>query len=176
MEMNNVFILRDIINFGGGQVIGRKKLQKIAYIIQEFTGAFTPPLKYGWNYYGVYSYDLASTLTIGKFFDVFNETPVIDHNYRSYAIMTKVEGQTLSVVENEFVRNLMSFLNSKEPRLLEVLSSIIYFKKEGLSDEAVITKLQEFKGHLSGFYADAYAAVEKIKGMSKEYGPRNGAE
>ena len=74
MEMDNVFILRDVISLGGGQVLGRKKLQKIVYIMQEFMGIFDPPFKYRWNYYGVYSYDLAAALDVGKFFDIFTET------------------------------------------------------------------------------------------------------
>ena len=169
MEMDNVFILRDVISLGGGQVLGRKKLQKIVYIMQEFMGIFDPPFKYRWNYYGVYSYDLAAALDVGKFFDIFTENPVMDYNYQSYALKVNSSPGETAIIKNGLAAWLMQFLNAKEPRLLEVLSSIIYFENEGLSREAIISKLHEFKGHLEYFYEDAYIALMKIREVFEKH-------
>lgn len=165
MEMNNVFVLRDMINLCGGQVIGRKKMQKIVYIVQEFANPFELPFEYKWNYYGVYSNDLTDELRIGQFFKIFEETPVKEHGYQSYAIKVKDNTEPTDAIRNKLLGELMRFLNSKEPRLLEVISSIVFFEKEGFSQDEINSRLLEFKGHLKEFFDDAYDALEIIKGM-----------
>lgn len=165
MEMNNIFILKDLISLGGGQIKGRKKMQKIVYIIQELKNPFKPSFKFEWNYYGVYSDELANELRIGEFFNIVKETPIEEYGYHSYAIETVNDTVTKStpIKENIQLGELMKFLNSKEARVLEVLSSIIFFKQKGFSKEEAKDKLFEFKGHLEGFFDEAYDVLEKLK-------------
>ncbi len=59
----------------------------------------------------------------------------------------------------------MVYLNSKEPRLLEVLSSILYFKKQDYSKDEIDALLHEYKGHLTDFFEQAYIDLEKAKGI-----------
>lgn len=172
MDMNNIFILKDLVNLGGGQVMGRKKMQKIIYIIQEeFGNLFDPSFEFKWNFYGVYSDELASELSIGEFFNIFRETPVKKYDYLSYAIevVDETVTETTSVIQNEQLNKLMRFLNDKESRLLEVLSSIIFFRGKGLPEEGIECELFKFKGHLRGFFDDAYAALEKVREISNSY-------
>ena len=44
MDLNNILILRDIINLGAVKLPEIKKMHKIVFIIQEFTNYFNPPL------------------------------------------------------------------------------------------------------------------------------------
>lgn len=60
----------------------------------------------------------------------------------------------------------MQSLNDKESRLLEVLSSIIFFKGKGLSEEEIRCELFKFKGHLREFFDDAYVALEETEKIS----------
>lgn len=166
MEMNNIHKLRDMINLGGKQIKGRKKMQKIVYIVQDLVNPFNPPFEFKWNFYGVYSDELAGELNVGEFFNIFKETLVIEYNYRSYAIEVLDDTEPVSTDENEQLRKLMQFLNAQEPRLLEVLSSIIYFKNKGCSETEIKSQLLEFKGHLAEFYDDAYNALEEIQKIS----------
>jgi len=166
MDLNDVLVLRDMISLGGGQIIGRKKMQKIVYIAQKFSNPFNVPLAYKWNYYGVYSDELTSKLRIGQFFKIFEEIPVMDYGYQSYAIRVKDNTEKTHAINNNVLKELMQHLNSKEPRLLEVISSIIYFKNEGLTEEEIDLRLREFKGHLEKFFAPAYDDLKKIKKMT----------
>ena len=113
MEMNNIFILKDLISLGGGQIKGRKKMQKIVYIIQELKNPFKPSFKFEWNYYGVYSDELANELRIGEFFNIVKETPIEEYGYHSYAIETVNDTVTKStpIKENIQLGELMKFLN-----------------------------------------------------------------
>ncbi|MFA5536977.1 MAG: hypothetical protein WDA53_07400 [Bacillota bacterium] len=138
-------------------------MQKIVYIVQEFVNPFNPPFEYKWNYYGVYSEELAGEVNIGEFFNIFKETPVIEYNYQSYAIEIPGDAEMTGAEQNVLLGSLMAFLNDQEPRLLEVLSSIIFFEKKGLSEEEINAQLLKFKGHLHEFFDDAYEALEKIK-------------
>lgn len=167
MEMNNIFILKDLIDLGGGQIMGRKKIQKIIYIIQEMKNPFQPPFEFKWNYYGVYSDELADELSVGEFFNIIQETPVVEYDYRSYAIETVEETMTEAtfIKEDTQLRKLIQFLNGKESRLLEVLSSIMFFEKKGFTDEEVRNEVFRFKGHLREFFDDAYNVLNEIKVM-----------
>ena len=169
MDLNNILILRDIINLGGGQVTGNKKMHKIVFIIQEFTNYFNPPFEYKWNYYGVYSDELTSKLRIGRFFKIFEEIPVREYGYQSYAIRVKDNTEPTHAMDSDVIKELMQFLNSKEPRLLEVISSIIYFRNEGLTREEVDLRLLEFKGHLEKFFDKAYDDLIEINSMISKY-------
>lgn len=169
MDMNNIFILKDLVNLGGGQVMGRKKMQKIIYIIQEkFGNLFEPSFEFKWNFYGVYSDELASELSIGEFFNIFRETPVKRYDYLSYAIevVDETVTETTFITQNEQLNKLMQFLNDKESRLLEVLSSIIFFRGKGFSVEEIECELFKFKGHLREFFDDAYVALGEVEKIS----------
>lgn len=165
MDLSNVFILRDLINFGGGQIEGRKKIHKIVYIIQQLANPFQPPYEFRWNYYGVYSEDLAGELSIGEFFGILRETPIMEYGYRTYAIEVADETNHSVIAGDERLKRLVAYLNSKEPRLLEVLSSIMFFENEGLKGEAINEKLYAYKGHLAEFFDEAYRVYEELKAM-----------
>lgn len=163
MDLKNTLKLRDLVTLCGGKIIGRKKMQKIVFVVQEYENPFEPPFEYRWNYYGVYSADLSHELGISQFFNILREIPVIDHGYQSYAITVVDEADATPLMEDKKLKALARFLNEKEPRLLEALSSIIFFRKQGCSPEEVHSKLMASKGHLSRFYEEAYSALREIE-------------
>lgn len=59
----------------------------------------------------------------------------------------------------------VAYLNSKEPRLLEVVSSIIFFEKEGYKGEEIDEKLSAYKGHLAEFFDEAYRTYRELQDM-----------
>lgn len=163
MNWKNTRKLRDLVKLCGGEIVGRKKMQKIVFIIQECVDPFEPSFEYRWNYYGVYSTDLSSELEIGQFFKILQETPVNEHGYQSYAITVIDEVEATPLMENEKLKSLAEFLNAQESRLLEVISSIIFFRKQGYSPEEEKAQLAALKGHLSDFFEEAYSVLEKIE-------------
>lgn len=171
MELNNVFKLRDIIELGGGQIIGRKKIQKMVYIMQELTEPFDPPFRFKWNYYGVYSEELTGELGLGEFFGIIKEKQIAGYRYRTFAIEAADDSNPTGLKNDQKIKELVSFLNRQEPRLLEVLSSIIFFEKECSTDEEVQAKLIEHKGHLKDAFADAASTYARIKNMTKHRKP-----
>ncbi len=167
MNLENTRKLRDLIKLCGGEIIGRKKMQKIVFIVQRYLDPFKPSFEYQWDHYGVYSVDLSNELEIGQFFNMLEETSVLDHGYQSYAITVVDDTKATFFVEDEKLIALTEFLYGKEPRLLEVLSSIIYFRDQGCSPTEEGTKLRALKGHLCDFFNDAYLALEEVEEIVK---------
>lgn len=165
MKLDNVFMLRDVVKLGGEQIKGRKKMQKIIYILQQLVNPFEPPFKFKWNYYGVYSDELAGELGIGEFFGILKEKPIMEYGYQTYAIVAVDDSNPTRIASNEQVKSLITSLNDKEPRLLEVLSSILYFENEGLTEDKINDQLLAYKGHLKEFFDEAYNVYKEIKGM-----------
>ncbi|NLJ72245.1 MAG: hypothetical protein GX333_04425 [Syntrophomonadaceae bacterium] len=161
--LDNIYILRDIINIAGGHIVGRKKLQKIIYIIQQLCNPFNNPYEYRWNYYGVFSEELASEIHTGKVFGIFGENYIDEYGYRTYVIEV-IDSSNLSDIEkNKQLKSIVEFLVSKEPRVLEVISSIMYFQSRGLDKLEIEKKLNELKGHLSSFFECAFTAQEELQ-------------
>lgn len=163
MDISNVLVIRDLINLSGGQVIGKKKIQKIIYIVQKkFDNIFDPPLEFEWDFYGVYSNELAHELSIGEYFNIFKEVSVKEYNYLNYAIETVNKTQATFITQNKKLKEVMIFLNNKELRFLEILSFIILLKERGFSKDKIGHELLKFRKHLKESFTEAYTTLENM--------------
>ncbi len=163
--LDDIYVLRDIINISGGKIEGRKKIQKIIYIIQQLSSPFSNPYEYRWNYYGVFSEELASEIHMGQAFGILGESYKEEYGYRTYIIEATDSSNSSDIGANVQLNNVIRFLASKEPRILEVISSIMYFQNKGLDKEEVENKLRELKGHLSAFFEEAFDAHTELVGL-----------
>ncbi|TYO96608.1 hypothetical protein [Desulfallas thermosapovorans] len=163
--LENIYMVRDIINLAGGQIKGRKKMQKIIYILQQLAKPFRKPYEFRWNFYGVYSDELASELNVGEIFGILRERCLEEHGYRTFIIETVDNSNASGIEKDEQVKQLVTYLAAKESRVLEVLSSIIFFKDQGYADAALEEKLHVFKGHLASFFDEAFTTYNELTGV-----------
>ena len=137
-----------------GVVHGRKKLQKIVFIASELGLLPHQYHDFDWNYYGVYSYELASDIDIANRLQFVKEEEEYDGLNTSY----KYElGEKGNEVKTEFKLNGdQKFILEKDARFLEVLSSIFYFARKYNDDDKIRDILSKFKGHLSSYFDEAF--------------------
>lgn len=161
---DNINILCDIVKSCDGKIVGRKRMHKIFFILQE--GGFLPGkyYKFRWNYYGVYSDELASDISVGEFFDLLRETEEVEGSYKTYVIeCSNNDDYYTDIVRNPRYLKAVELINRQETRVMEVLSSIMYFEKQGLSKAEIEKRLDIFKGHLKPFFADAFRINDELK-------------
>ncbi|MFZ5753023.1 MAG: hypothetical protein ACOY3J_02185 [Bacillota bacterium] len=160
--LENIFALRDVISMCGGKIRGRKKIQKIIYILQELSDPPLKPYQFKWNYYGVYSEELANDLSVGESFGILKENEEEEYGYRTYIIEAVDSSNPTRLCRDQNLKSIVQYLSQQETRVLEVLSSIIFFKNEGLDGEELKGKLHTFKGHLAAFFDQAFAAYDEL--------------
>ncbi len=160
--LEKIYMVRDIINLSGGKIKGRKKVHKIIYITQQLANPFSKPYEYRWNYYGVYSDELATELNVGQLFGILRENYQEDYGYRTYTIEAVDRSNSSGIEKNDQMKKLIPYLADKESRVLEVLSSIMFFKNRGLAGKELKNKLYDFKGHLAPFFDEAFNAYSEL--------------
>ncbi|MCL6479728.1 MAG: hypothetical protein K6T65_15230 [Peptococcaceae bacterium] len=155
-------VISDVVKSCGGKIVGRKKMHKIFFILQELGFLKNTFYNFRWNYYGVYSDELSNDIEIAEFFDILREREEKDGGYRVYVIESVQQDYCTSIVKSSKFKCAVNILSREESRVLEVLSSIIYFSKKGLNQEEVKEKLLIFKGHLEKFFPAAYNLYDKL--------------
>ncbi len=172
--VNNIYTIRDIIALAGGKITGRKKIQKMIYILEQIVGVFDKPHQFRWNYYGVFSEELASELNLGEAFGVLKENEQQEYGYRTYHIEAVYPDSNNPAYpkKDTLPIGLIKYLNAKEPRELEIISSIIYFENQGLNEHEIKERLYTFKSHLENFFEQGFKAYDEIKQATQRDGLR----
>ncbi|TFD92896.1 YwgA family protein [Jeotgalibacillus sp. R-1-5s-1] len=148
-----------------GEIVGRKKLQKIIFIAKKHNYAFHE--KYQFHFFGPYSEEL--TLRVEElcnmgFIKEFNEKK---SGYYQYRYEVTEEGQAFLEAQNELAaENLTPFLknlNEQSSRFLELVSTLLYF--DTLEMDARIEKVQKVKAkqnYMDEEIAEALAYIEQL--------------
>ncbi|WP_019414481.1 YwgA family protein [Paenisporosarcina sp. TG20] len=131
-----------------GEIVGRKKLQKMVYIAKKMNFPFQE--KYKLHMYGPYSEEL--TLRVEELcnMDFLSEKKEDKGSYVQYTYACTKEGrQFLSTMAGNQPSQDKSIeqLNEKSSRFLEMVSTLIYF--DYLKRELQIEKLHSVKGKLN---------------------------
>ncbi|WP_080872308.1 YwgA family protein [Oceanobacillus timonensis] len=129
------------------QVTGRKKLQKMIYILQQNRVPFEE--KYQFHFYGPYSEEL--TLRVEELCNLhfLDEEKEEKSNYHQYHYTITEDGQTFL---NQFEVNMpdlqgqINHLQNCSARFLELVSTMLYFSY--LSKEEIIDKVHTVKAKL----------------------------
>lgn len=160
--LDNINILCDVVKSFGGKIYGRKRMHKIIFILQE--KGFMPKTIYQfrWNYYGVYSDELANDVDLGEFFDMIKEVEEYVGSNKTYVIESVPSNYITKIINDQAIQRAIEILSHKETRVLEVLSSIIYFEKQGLKGKDLDKKLDFFKGHLNKYFEEAFETYEEL--------------
>lgn len=133
--MNTLFQL-GILFRSLGSVEGRKKLQKIVHILQEFGVPFG--VRYGYHHYGPFSDQLQDSLQSFSHDGLIKEEKVESQFPTSRFSPEPKLLQLLEQIEAEPNPAWVAFakdLNGKSPRELEAISTLIYLEKMRSSGE-----------------------------------------
>lgn len=148
-----------------GEIIGRKKLQKIIYIAKKMQYPFYE--KYDFHFYGPYSEEL--TLRIEElcnlgFLDEVKEKKGGYYQYRYSLTETGAEFLHHAELTMPDMKHYIDSVNSRSSRFLELVSTILYF--DGLEAEEKKEKVFTIKSkqkYTDEEYDEALHYIEELK-------------
>ncbi|TXC89440.1 YwgA family protein [Metabacillus litoralis] len=160
--------LMEVIS-SAGEIIGRKKLQKMIYIAKKIELPFYE--KYNFHFYGPYSEEL--TLRIEELCNLgfLNEIHEKKGGYFQYRYsLTDAGSDFLGHYDLDLppLKDCMLNLNEQSSRFLELVSTILYF--EGHSKKEVKEKVFTLKSkqrYTEEEVNEAYLYIEKVKDIIK---------
>lgn len=152
-----------------GEIIGRKKLQKIIYIAKKI--AFPFQERFQFHFYGPYSEEL--TLRVEELCNMgfLNEVKEKKGGYYQYRYTLTESGEeflSLNEIEIPCLADCLTDMNSKSARFLELVSTVLYF--DNLTKEEVREKISTLKSkqrYTEDEIEEAYSYIEKLKQKAK---------
>lgn len=130
MPLNETKKVASIIASAGGRIVGRTRLQKVAYLL-TVTG-LDDTFKFSYKHYGPYSEDLASFARLGKLFGDLSE---VEHSASwggSYSIFTVDHTQDIGADPRR--AQLAKAAAAADAVELELAATAVFLAEEGFSD------------------------------------------
>ena len=148
-----------------GEIIGRKKLQKMIYIAKKV--AFPFQERFQFHFYGPYSEEL--TLRVEELCNMgfLNEVKEKKGGYFQYRYTLTEPGKeflSLNEVDMPFLQDCLVDMNEQNARFLELVSTVLYF--DNLSKEEVTGKVFTLKAsqrYTEAEIDEAYQYIESLK-------------
>ncbi len=146
MFENYAEILR-LIDFAGGSVAGRKKLQKLVYLAQQRGLPFTETFKY--HLYGPFSEQLANEIEEMKAYGFVSEEKQTSHRSPFCCSLT-LEGRNLMAkyvtpTDHCVSKDLISALSQRDARELELVATVLFLLKCQYDEEETIGTIKTLK-------------------------------
>jgi uncharacterized protein YwgA len=120
----------DIVRDAGGKVVGRTRLQKIAYLL-ELTG-LGEGFQFEYRHYGPYSEDLANAVSFAAMSRLISEEERGTSWGGSYSIFTVDSSASRHVADARL--ELISQAARVDPVILELAATAAFFATEGVQD------------------------------------------
>ncbi len=123
-----------------GEIVGRKKLQKIVYIAKKLEFPFYE--KYQFHIYGPYSEELSLRMEEMRDLGFISEVKEKKGGYHQFRYALSEKGEeflTISSFDFPETKKVLDNLNSQSSRFLELVSTVLYF--EDLSAEEIKEKV-----------------------------------
>ena len=148
-----------------GEVIGRKKLQKMIYIAKKMNFPFQE--RFQFHFYGPYSEEL--TLRVEELCNMgfLNEVKEKKGGYYQYRYTLTDDGKEflgVNDVDMPLLGDCLTDINTQNARFLELVSTILYFdnlpKDEVKEKVQTVKKSQKFTDEE---FANAYQYIEMLK-------------
>nr|WP_263324116.1 YwgA family protein [Neobacillus sp. Marseille-Q6967] len=151
-----------------GEIVGRKKLQKMIYIAKKV--AFPFHERFQFHFYGPYSEEL--TLRVEELCNMgfLNEIKEKKGGYFQYRYTLTDSGKeflSLNEVDMPCLQDCLGDMNGQNARFLELVSTILYF--DNLSKEEVTNKVFTLKAsqrYTEEEIDEAYQYIETLKKKS----------
>lgn len=149
-----------------GEIVGRKKLQKMLFILKKLNFPFRE--KYAFHFFGPYSEEL--TLQIEELYNLglIEEVKENQGVYQQYRYQLSTSGQRF-LKNFEFhlpdLDRLVSFLNNQSSRFLELVATVFYF--EHLDEAENREKVKAVKAKQNFTEAELDQAFEFIHDLKR---------
>ncbi|ADC49494.1 hypothetical protein BpOF4_07180 [Alkalihalophilus pseudofirmus OF4] len=153
-----------------GEVVGRKKLQKIIYIAKKMNIPFSE--RYKFHMFGPYSEELSLRMEELCNLGFVAETKEDKGNYYQYRYALSSRGEKfLSMYQFDLpdVKPVFESLNEQSARFLELVSTLLYFDE--LTREEVKEKVQTLKrkqNYTDEDFEQAYTYIQGLKKVIKQ--------
>ncbi|MCQ6281798.1 YwgA family protein [Bacillus sp. EB600] len=152
-----------------GEIVGRKKLQKMIYIAKKIDFPFQE--RFQFHFYGPYSEEL--TLRVEELCNMgfLNEVKEKKGGYYQYRYTPTDSGKeflSLNEVDMPLLEGCLLDMNEKNARFLELVSTVLYF--DNLSKEEVANKVFTLKSsqrYTESEVDEAYQYIELLKQKAK---------
>lgn len=152
-----------------GEIVGRKKLQKMIYIAKKI--AFPFQERFQFHFYGPYSEEL--TLRVEELYNMgfLNEIKEKKGGYFQYRYSLTDTGKeflSLNEIEMPFLQECLLDMNNQNARFLELVSTVLYFDE--LPKEDVASKVFTLKSkqrYTEDEVEEAYQYITAIKEKAK---------
>lgn len=149
-----------------GEIVGRKKLQKMIYIAKKIEFPFHD--KFQFHFYGPYSEEL--TTRVEELCNMGFVTEVKEKKggffqYRYTLTDSGKEFLSLNDVDMPFLKDCLTDMNAQNARFLELVSTVLFF--DNLSREEVAEKVFTLKSsqrYTEAEIDEAYQYIEALKG------------
>ncbi|MFC4402828.1 YwgA family protein [Gracilibacillus xinjiangensis] len=160
---NHAKLVKVIASSAG--IVGRKKLQKIIYIMKKLGYPFEE--KYTFHFYGPYSEELSLRMEELTNLGFVSEIKEQKSNYYQYRYQVTEQGEdflTHSPAQMPDVDEVVNQMKERSSRFLELVATMLYF--EDLSKEEVEAKVQEVKKKSNYTQEDMQEAWQFIHTLS----------
>lgn len=153
-----------------GEVVGRKKCQKLIHILQECGYDFGFDFKLA--LYGAYSSSLQSQLESFVENRYIRETPGVTDiaGFPTSKFVASRHGASILKIfkqdQEPAWKNLANRLNSESTRTLEATSTIMFLRRGGTQDEQLEAKFSALKPHLKDIYQDGLKLADELRASS----------
>ena len=149
-----------------GEIVGRKKLQKMIYIAKKVDFPFQE--RFQFHFYGPYSEELTTRVEELCNMGFLNEVREKKGGYFQYRYTLTDAGKeflSLNEVDMPFLQDCLIDMNDQNARFLELVSTVLYF--DNLPKEEVANKVFTLKSsqrYTEAEINDAYQYIEALKG------------
>ncbi|WP_078578905.1 YwgA family protein [Salipaludibacillus agaradhaerens] len=149
-----------------GEIVGRKKLQKMIYIAKKLGLPFYE--KYQYHMYGPYSEELTLRVEEMTQLAFISEVKEQKAGYQQYRYtLAEAGAEFLRVAGGEFpdVSHVLKHLNEQSAKFLELVSTVLFFEelpKEDVTKK--VFKLKAKQNYTEEDIAEAYHLIEALRG------------
>jgi uncharacterized protein len=155
--------------FVSGEIVGRKKLQKMIYIAKKIDFPFQE--RFQFHFYGPYSEEL--TLRVEELCNMgfLNEVKEKKGGYYQYRYTLTESGKeflSLNQVDMPLLPECLLDMNDQNARFLELVSTVLYFDnlpKEEVADK--VFTLKSSQRYTQAEVDEAYQYIENLKEKAK---------
>jgi uncharacterized protein YwgA len=158
--MYKLFInLLNLVN-ATGRISGRKKFQKLVYILKH--KGFNFKEDYSYYYYGPYSSVLQMEIDDLVRSELLDES--LNNNTYEYSITDKAYEYVRDSSYSEEQVSLINMLNQESAYILELVSVFFYLEDSGYNNQnAILKKTRILKPELVNYIGEAYSLYSRIK-------------
>ena len=154
--LERVVQLQRLVKAAGGEVVGRKKLQKVAYLCQ-YDGTDLGQT-FVFHMYGVYAPSLAQDLRAAVRWQLLEE----EHpKEEPYVIRVPQNPAYSSSGAGDPAWNIVRELAGQSATMLEVLSTIVYLWDIEFRGKKLNDSLLKLKPHLKQYFGHAFRLAEQ---------------